>query len=305
MLESVMAPLQTLTAEQADHFVEHGYVVVSDCLDPELVRRWTGRAYERLGYDSGDPTTWGKEIVWLDHETSLPVSEVSPHGWRALCDVVGGADRIDSAVYQIESQHFTTINSHEWSDAFIANFRLGADLPWAPATSATPGWHKDGSYFRHFLDSREQALLTILLWSDVEHRGGGTFFAADSVPVVASYLRDHPEGVTPDVFGALIDRCSDFREVTGPAGTLLILHPFTLHASSRNHAGRARLMSNPPIVLREPMNLNRSDAADFSLLERATLRALGEDRIEFRPTSGRQSDWQLVSSGARPGERAS
>ena len=58
------------------------------------------------------------------------------------------------------------------------------------------GWHKDGDFFRHFLDSPEQGLLTFVLWSDIEPRGGGTFVAADSVPVVARTLAAAPGGRT-------------------------------------------------------------------------------------------------------------
>ena len=58
-----MMPLDTLTGEQADHFVEHGYVAVPGCLDPGLARRWTDQAYRRLGYDRDDPASWTEEIV--------------------------------------------------------------------------------------------------------------------------------------------------------------------------------------------------------------------------------------------------
>ena len=238
--------LTTLTQAQADHFIEHGYVVIPECLDPELARRWTDRAYRRLGYDAGDPATWREEIVWMDRHTTAPVREISPRGWGALCDVVGGEERIDRRVYEIESGHFTTIDSFEWSDAFIVNFRRGADRPWQAPCAAAGGWHKDGSYFRHFLDSREQALLIVLLWSDVAPRGGGTLIATDSVPVVARYLAQRPAGAGPGEFGDLVHECREFVELTGPCGTLAILHPFMLHASSHNHSGRPRFMSNPP-----------------------------------------------------------
>ena len=58
--------------------------------------------------------------------------------------------------------------------------------------------HKDGGHFRHFLDSPEQGLLTLLLWSDMLPKSGGTFCALDSVGVVARFLADHPEGVHAD-----------------------------------------------------------------------------------------------------------
>ena len=59
-----------------------------------------------------------------------------------------------------------------------------------------------------------------------------------------------------------------------------------LHASSHNHSGRPRFMSNPPIVLREPMQL-----------QRATLHALGVDRYDFQPTARRESYWQVRRAG--------
>lgn len=285
---------QVLTPEQADHFIEKGYVRIKGCLDRAYAKRLTDEAYERLGYDPNDSSTWAEEIVWMDRKNIAPVREVSPKAWGAICDVVGGEDRIDPHVMKIESKHFTTINSTEWSDAFVVNFRKGADKPWVPPSAASGGWHKDGSFFRHFLDSREQALLTIVYWSDVEHRGGGTFIAPDSIRHVARFLADHPEGVPGRECGALIEKCNDFVELTGDVGDFILLHPFMLHASSYNHSKRVRFMTNPPIVLKEPMRLDRDNPSDFSLLERATLNALGAKRYDFRPTAPREEDWEVV-----------
>ena len=196
---------------------------------------------------------------------------------------------------EIESQHFTTINSTEWSDAFVVNFRRGADKPWIKPSPEAGGWHKDGSFFRHFLDSREQGLLTIVYWSDVAHKGGGTFIAPDSIGVVARYLADHPEGVDPSFdFGSLIGQCQEFVEVTGEVGDFIILHPYMLHASSNNHSRTVRFMTNPPVVLKEPMNFNRANPDDFSLIELATLHGLGVERYDFRPTAPREEQWEII-----------
>ena len=40
----------------------------------------------------------------------------------------------------------------------------------------------------HFLDSPEQALLVIPLWSDVVERGGGTVVCADGIKYIAKHL---------------------------------------------------------------------------------------------------------------------
>jgi len=283
-----------LSDSQTQHFLDHGYATIKNVFTREFARQWTDRAFERLGYDPDDPSTWPEEAVWMDRENAAPVKEIAPRAWAAMCDVVGGEDRIEDRILEIESRHFTTINSFEWCDAFIVNFPCGTKDSWAPPSSTSRGWHKDGSFFRHFLDSREQALLTVLYWSDVAHKGGGTFIAPDSIRHVARFLREHREGVQPNEFGALIDRCEDFVELTGETGDLVILHPFMLHTRSRNRSSYARFMTNSPIVLREPMNLDRSDADEFSLVERTTLRALGLERLDFRPTAPRDERWTVV-----------
>ena len=200
--------------------MEKGYLVVRDCLDLSVANQWIDDAFSRLGYDKNDDSTWTESPVWLNHQSQMLVRELAPKAWDAILDVVGGEERIDSKVYGIESKHFTTINSFIWSDAFVANFNYGADETWRPPSADAPGWHKDGSFFRHFLDSREQALLTVVMWSDLKHQGGATFVAPDSVRMVAKYLADHPEGVHPNDFdfSTLISQCNEFEEITGSAG---------------------------------------------------------------------------------------
>jgi hypothetical protein len=50
------------------------------------------------------------------------------------------------------------------------------------------GWHNDGDFFVHFLDSPEQALLVIPLWSDIVHKGGGTAVCTDGIKHIAKLL---------------------------------------------------------------------------------------------------------------------
>ena len=293
-----MGKYRVLTDEQVQSFLDNGYLIVHDAVDIGIANRWIDDAYDRLGYSKTDPNTWKKDIIWMDHQNQLLVPQVAPKAWDAVLDVVGGEDRQERQVMGIESGHFTTINSFIWSDAFIVNFHKGADQPWQPPSSKVGGWHKDGSYFKHFLDSREQSLLTIVLWSDMLHQGGGTFIAPDSVRLIAKYLYDHPEGVVPGdfKFQEIINQCTKFVELTGKAGDFVILHPFMLHASSQNVIGIPRFMSNPPVVLKEPMQLNRPNPEDFSLLEQATLHYLGLGRLDFQPTTARESFWWPVES---------
>jgi hypothetical protein len=287
-----MGKYRVLSDQQVQSFLDDGYLVVKDCVDPAFAQRWIDEAYHRLGYDKNDPSTFAKDIIWMDHKNEAHIRDISPKAWDALIDVIGSADRLeDQVLYLPKSGHFTYIKSDYWSDAFIVNFHRGADEPWQEPGPQLKGWHKDGSYFRHFIDSREQALLTIVAWTDMRHQGGATLIAPDSVRVVARFLYEHPEGVPPKEFDypALLSQCQRFIELTADAGDFVILHPFMLHASSNNILRRPRFMSNPPIVLKEPMNLNRENPEDFSLLERATLHYLGLERLDVQPQMPRET----------------
>lgn len=265
-----------LTDEQAEHFLERGFVTVRGAFDAASARQWLDDAWIRFGYDRDDPGTWAEPRVHLSSRSQVDARAFAPAAWRAAMELTGGDDR--------------TRQPWQWGDSFIANFGVGADRPWQPPSAAVGGWHKDGDFFRHFLDSPEQALLTIVLWTDMLHQGGGTFVAADSVPVVARFLAEHPEGVCQADFDypKLIGQCHDFVEMTGEAGDVVLLHPFTLHATSQNVLGVSRFITNPALALREPMNFSRPDAKDFSLVERAVLRALGVGRLDFAPTAPRE-----------------
>lgn len=265
-----------LTDEQAEHFLRRGFVTLPGAFRPAGAQQWLDDAWLRFGYDRNDPGSWAEKRIHLSSRSHVDARTFAPAAWDAAMDLVGGDDRVTLP--------------WQWGDGFIANVGVGDDRPWQPPSRAAKGWHKDGDFFRHFLDSPEQALLTFALWTDLVHKGGGTFVAADSVPVVARFLAEHPEGVLPGDFdyAALIAQCRDFVEMTGDAGDVVLLHPYTLHATSQNVLGVYRIITNPPLALRAPMNFNRPDPADFSLVERAVLRGLGVDRLDFGPAAPRE-----------------
>ena len=256
------------------HFLERGFVVARHAIPPDWVRQWQDLAWQRLGYDREDPQTWAKERVHLPPSQAVRVEEWAPRAFQAACELIGGRERLREPFF--------------WGDVFVCNMAEGAGQPYREPNAQSPGWHKDGYFFRHFLDSPQQGLLIIAAWTDVVSRGGGTFIAPDSVGVVARFLAEHPEGVKPDVFGALIEQCEVFEEVPAQAGDVILLHPFMLHAVSQNVLRRPRFITNPILMLREPMNFNRRDGA-YSLVEHAVLRALDAQSFDFQPAAPRES----------------
>ena len=276
---------QFLSASQVDHFINHGYVAVPGAFSRDLARERTDRAFQRLGYDRNDPGTWEKSRIHMALERQDDFETFAPRAFAAAADLVGGADRIKRPAMI-------------FSEGFIVNFHEGADRPWEPPTAQSPGWHKDGNWFHHFLDSPEQGLLMIFIYSDIKPRGGGTFGALDSIGVLARFMARHPEGLDPLQFDfqALAGECHDFIEWTGNAGDVVLMHPFMLHTVSQNHSGIPRFIINPALSLAEPMNFNRENREDFSPLELAVLKGLGAERYDFHPTTPRR---RIISQQAR------
>ena len=129
----------------------------------------------------------------------------------------------------------------------------------------------------HFLDSREQALLVIPVFTEIKPHGGGTMIAPDGIGMIAKHLYEHPEGVLPGGFGALdkIKECEDFHEVTGSPGDVVLMHPFMMHSASKNALRIPRIITNPPVLLKEPFNFDRENPEDYSIVEKKTLKELG------------------------------
>lgn len=264
-----------ITEDDAAHFLKHGYIKLEAGFDPDKAKYWANECWRRLAIDPEDESTWEMDRIHMGGTTEWEIKDFAPKVYDAVCDLCH-EDRLRQPVI--------------WSDHFIVNLREGAGTPWIPAGPEAKGWHKDGDFFRHFLDSQEQGLLVFVLWTDVVHHGGPTYVAQDSVKVMAKFLRDRPEGVMPGgfEFQERIKDCHDFIEATGKAGDVYLLHPFSLHAVSQNILKKARIITNPPVGLAEPMNFNRPDG-DYSLVEQCVLNALGVDHLDWKITHPRET----------------
>ena len=69
--------------------------------------------------------------------------------------------------------------------------------------------------------------------------------------------------------------------MTGNIGDVVLLHPLMLHSASKNYLRIPRIITNPPVSLKEPFKFLRENPDDYSLVERKTLKALGVDRLDF------------------------
>lgn len=280
MTSSSPGKSSVLSAADLENFLSFGFVHLKNCFDTtpgSTAHRWVQESWARNGLSPTDRSTWPNDKIHMPSTEKVLVRDFSPYAFAAMTELCGGSDRISPDI--------------TWTNGFIANYGFGQNKEWVPPGPEAAGWHVDGDWFLHFLDSPEQALLVVVLFSDIHPKGGGTFIACDSVPMIARYLADHPEGVIPTGFSCeeRIKHCRDCRETTGKAGDVFLLHPFILHTSSYNHQSEARLMINPPAVLSEPMRFDRrSDGSAYSPIEQAVLRGLGVEHFDFQHTAPHQ-----------------
>jgi hypothetical protein len=201
-----------------------------------------------------------------------------PKAWSAICELCGGEDRIDTGSSKTPGLDDATqeISQSVINDGFIVNVGSAVDAArWKKA--ATQGtvqgehhltraqenlldphdrnnWHVDGDFFHHFLDSREQGLLPIVLFGDINIGGGGTMICPDAIPTMAAHLYAHPEGVMPDMtdiegrekpykefnhgfYDAAVKKVQKekFKTATGKAGDIYLLHPLMVHSAAPNY----------------------------------------------------------------------
>jgi len=223
----------------------------------------------------------------MPHWKEFHVADFAPRAWGGICGLLGGSQKIDA-----DSK--VTL----WKDSFIVNLGTPEKHNKLIKPQELDNWHVDGDFFVHYLDSPEQALLVIPLWTDIVPGGGGTMICPAAIPDIAQHLYANPEGVSPrmtsrrdnpqfteekglswyiDLARTMPDEA--FVEVTGVVGDVYLLHPLMLHSASNNMLRKARVITNPPVSIKHPFEFDREDS-DYSAVERKTLRALGRHKLE-------------------------
>ncbi|KAI1180106.1 hypothetical protein F4777DRAFT_360982 [Nemania sp. FL0916] len=280
------SPATALTEEQKAFFLKNGWLKLEGCFTQEQADEVCEGVWTRLGMSPTDKSTWSRERTNMPHHRTFDVAKFAPKAWSAICELCGGEERIAP-------------ESREWRDSLIVN--LGTpegEGKSGVAPRELPGWHVDGDFFVHYLDSPEQALLVTPLFTDIVAQGGGTVICPPGVDMVARHLHAHPEGVSPWMrprthpefakekkslawYRELMRDVPDehFVEATGKVGDVYLLHPLMMHTASDNALRNVRIITNPPVALKEPHCFDRADG-DYSLVERKTMSAIGEDKLK-------------------------
>jgi len=81
-------------------------------------------------------------------------------------------------------------------------------------------------------------------------------------------------------YSSIIKECKEFHEMTGNVGDVVLMHLLMVHSASRNSLRIPRIITNPPVALKEPFEFDRERREDYSLVELKTLQVLGKERLE-------------------------
>ncbi|MEO6908591.1 MAG: phytanoyl-CoA dioxygenase family protein [Abditibacteriaceae bacterium] len=251
---------EVLNAEQIEQFIELGYVRVPQVFSSKTAAAVREFLWQQIELSPDKPDGWTQSVVHLQKSfTEGPFADaLTPKFWSICNDLMGEG-------------RWGKIDRLGWWPVSFPGFET---QPWS---APEKGWHVDGQQFHHHLNSRDQGILSIFLFSDIEHGDGGTAISVGSHKITARVLEDaDPEGLDVNELARRVGSYprENVLEATGQAGDVFIMHPFMLHARSINTGNRVRFICNPCVSLHEPMDLRRSNAAEYSLVESAIVQAL-------------------------------
>ncbi|WID96271.1 phytanoyl-CoA dioxygenase family protein [Bosea vestrisii] len=256
---------RVLDDAQIAHFVEHGFVRLDHAFSSALADEARAILWRDLGCDPSDPASWTKPVNRLGMYSDAPFVAAA------------NTPRLHSAFDQL-------VGAGRWLPCrAMGTFPVRFPSPEDPGDA---GWHVDVSFgfddpdfmnWRVNLASKGRALLMLFLFSDVGEDDAPTRIRAGSHRDIARQLAPAGEAglslrdLAADGFASSAGR--DEVLATGEAGTVYLCHPFLVHSAQPHRGMTPRFMAQPPLLPREPLRLDREDAA-YSPVETAIRRAL-------------------------------
>jgi hypothetical protein len=256
-------PLQALTPAQVEQFVEDGYTLLREAFPRDVAAAVRRAVLAKIDASEDDPKTWTQPRKHIaDAYGGEPfISAITPRFEAALDDLMGAG-------------RWVPLTNLGWWPVLFPGF----DAP--PWKALDAEWHIDGGFFHHHVDSAEQGMLPIFVFSDIDPGDGGTAISVGSHKVAARVLRDAvPDGLAQGELGRRVREEHfrlklEVREVHARAGDIAMIHPFMLHTVSTNTGPRVRVICNPHVDYKERTNVLRDPARAVSPVEVAILRAI-------------------------------
>ena len=233
----------TLSAAQIERFVAEGLVKIDGAFSRATADACRDILWRDMKLSPDRPAEWKEPVVRLGMYADPPFLEAasSPRLHQALNQLVGVGAWIPPQAL----------------GAMVVRFPVGE--PW------DDGWHIDASFpppddpgsvdyfkWRVNFDSRGRAMLMLFLFSDCGRDDAPTRVRVGSHLSMAKQLLAHgEEGVSltnlaKEGFDSSAD--CDVALATGEAGTVWLLHPFTVHAAQAHAGLEPRFLAQPALV---------------------------------------------------------
>ncbi|MDC0717279.1 phytanoyl-CoA dioxygenase family protein [Nannocystis bainbridge] len=249
-----------------EKFISDGFVRIDHAFPHELADEARAILWRDTGCDPDDPTTWSRPVIRLGMYGQPPF--VAAANTAVLRDAF---DRL--------------VGRGRWSPCgMLGTFPVRFPSPTDPGDA---GWHVDASFglanpdfmaWRTNIASKGRALLMLFLFSDVGEDDAPTRIRVGSHLAIAQQLA--PAGEAGLSLGELAaDGFAGSAHLpealaVGAAGTVYLCHPFLVHSAQPHRGARPRFLAQPPLLPREPFQLERADG-DYVPVEAAIRRALG------------------------------
>ncbi len=259
----------SLSPEQVEHFIADGFVKLDNAFPRETANACADIIWRGLGLSPDHKGPWPQSVMRLSAPPALPFREAA------------ASQRLAGALDQL-------VGAGRWT----MPGQLGAIVARFPSAEKPndDGWHLDASfpppedpnsidYFQWRVNyvSHQRSMLMLFLFTDCGPDDAPTRVRVGSHLPMARQLKRHGEAgislidLAREGF-ASSDAC-DVALATGEAGTVWLLHPFTVHAAQAHHGTRPRFIAQPGLGFSEPLSLARTDSA-YSPVEIAVRHAL-------------------------------
>lgn len=234
-----------LSADEVGQFSEEGYVCLRAAFPRHLALECQDLAFNQLGIDEADPTSWRGPVV-----RGLVEGDATRRA--------ANAPRLLAAVHQL-------LDPERWMErpnlgAFVVRFPSDVD-------PGDAGWHIDSSFQRQggsdwYVNyrSRGRGLLLLCLLSDVGPDDAPTRILPGSHRLTPPLLWPFGEEGVAGLEAPLPPPTGPVVLATGEAGDVYLCHPFLVHAASwPHHGGAPRFVSQPPISLWSSLRIDDGD----------------------------------------------
>ncbi|MGM9511163.1 phytanoyl-CoA dioxygenase family protein [Larkinella sp. GY13] len=244
---------------EIEQFLQNGFISIDQAFSSETARQARNILWKDLNLDPNNPATWTQPVVRLGMYSQEPFVQAanSPILHQAFDQLVGPGRWLPCRSM----------------GTFPVRFPSDTD-------PGDTGWHVDASFpgddptdywtWRVNVRSKGRGLLMLFLFSDVSERDAPTRIRVGSHQDVARLLK--PSGEAGLSFPELAGKLAELPQrnevlATGKAGTVYLCHPFLAHAAQPHHGREPRFLAQPPLLLRQELQIEGLKGAYYPVEE--------------------------------------